>query len=137
MRKHSLILIVATLSALFLSSCKEEGPYEETLDGKTRYTVIGKVPSFASSLIASACIYEYNSSDIRIDSNIISNPSSGTKYVFESNPDATHLKMKLISKENTFRWGDTIVRIIPHNNVNITISPTSPIRFTEPKLDEY
>lgn len=137
MRKHSLILIVATLSALFLSSCKEEGPYEETLDGKTRYTVIGKVPSFASSLIASACVYEYNSNDIRIDSNIISNPSSGTKYVFEPAQDATHLKVKLISKENTFRWGDTIVRIIPHYNVTITISPTSPIRFTEPQLDEY
>ena len=125
--------------ALLLVGCDGNGEedYDESLDGVTRYTVLGAVPSVASNMIASATVFEYNSEDIRIDSNVISNPSSGTKYVFVPEDGATHLKVKLISKENTFRWGDTIVMLKPGYNVNITISITSPIRMTEPKLDEY
>lgn len=127
-------LFVFMAVGLISVSCERDEPYSESEDGKTRYTVIGAVPQMASSLIASATVYEYNSGDIRIDSNVISNPCSGTQYVFESNKESTHLKIKLISKENTYRWGDTIVMLKPRHNVTIKISITSPTAMNEPKL---
>ncbi len=127
------LLSVALLSTTV--SCGDEE--EEFNDGKTRYTVIGKVPSLAAALISTATVYEYDASDIRIDSNIISDPSSGTRYVFEANEATSHLKVRLDSNAGTHRWGDTIIRVIPGGNVTITIGVDSPIRMTEPMLSEY
>ncbi len=129
------VLLVVVAALIVAASCErtEEDPYE----GQTRYTVLGKVPSLAANMIATATIYEYNAQDLRIDSSVISDPSSGTKYIFPANDSSTHLKIKLISKENTFRWGDTIIYLVPQKNVDVTISVTSPIRFTEPKPEDY
>lgn len=129
------VLLVVVAALIVAASCErtEEDPYE----GQTRYTVLGKVPSLAANMIATATIYEYNAQDMRIDSSVISDPSSGTKYIFPANDSSTHLKVKLISKENTFRWGDTIIYLVPQKNVDVTISVTSPIRFTEPKPEDY
>ena len=129
------VLLVVVAALIVAASCErtEEDPYE----GQTRYTVLGKVPSLAANMIATATIYEYNAQDMRIDSSVISDPSSGTKYIFPANDSSTHLKIKLISKENTFRWGDTIIYLVPQKNVDVTISVTSPIRFTEPKPEDY
>lgn len=119
-------------ATLLFTACEDdEVDYN---DGKTRYTVIGKVPSAAAHLIASATVYEYNTRDIRIDSNTINDPSSGTRYVFLANDSTSHLKVKLISKEDTYRWGDTIIMIQPGKNVTITISITSPTTKFEPML---
>ena len=115
-----------------LSSCDRE---EEYNDGKTRYTVVGKVPSVAANMIATATVYEYNALDLRIDSNTITDPSSGQRYVFLANDSTSHLKVKLISKEDTYRWGDTIIKIQPGKNVTITISVTSPTTKFEPMLN--
>lgn len=130
--KHLLTLVVI---ALAFASCHHDDP--DPYEGLTRYTVIGKVPSVAANLIATAIVYEYNTSDVRIDSSVIADPSSGKEYLFMANDSSSHLKIKLVSKEDTYRWGDTIVLLKPHNNVDVVISITSPTRFTEPKLDEY
>jgi len=123
------------LMTAFATSCdKNEDPYTESADGKTRYTVIGAVPSVAASMLSSATVYEYNAADERIDSNIISDPSSGTRYTYIANEESSHLKVKLISKQDTYRWGDTIVMLKKGMNVNITISITSPTAFNEPRL---
>lgn len=129
------VLLFVAAALIVAASCErtEEDPYE----GQTRYTVLGKVPSLAANMIATATVYEYNAQDLRIDSSVISDPSSGTKYIFPANDSSTHLKVKLISKENTFRWGDTIIYLVPKKNVDVTISVTSPIRFTEPKPEDY
>ncbi len=130
MKKTFLLL----LFPLFLCACNdEEIDYN---DGITRYTVIGKVPSLAANLISTVTIYEYSYEDVRIDSSIIEDPSSGHRYVFEANELSSHLKVKLISKAETYRWGDTIIMLRPGKNVNITISATSPTRMTEPMLNE-
>lgn len=126
--------ILSALLAVFLfTSCgKEKDPYE----GITRYSVIGAVPSAAASLLASATVYEYSIDDIRIDSNIILDPSSGTEYLFFPNDDANHLKVKLISDAGTFRWGDTIFRVIPGEKVVIRISLSSHELLYEPMLND-
>ena len=133
MKNKILLLICASLLTSVACHRDDDDPYE----GQTRYTVIGKVPSLAANLIATATVYEYNSADVRIDSSVISDPSSGKKYIFPANDSSTHLKVKLVSKENTFRWGDTIIHLKPTMNVDVAISATSPIRFTEPKLEDY
>ena len=132
MKTRFLLIVVAVLA--FVSCNRDEkDPYE----GLTRYTVIGKVPSAAANMIAKAIVYEYNMKDVRIDSSVINDPSSGKKYIFPANDSSSHLKVKLISKEDTFRWGDTIIHLLPGKNVDVAISILSPIRFTEPKLEEY
>lgn len=130
-----IFLLFLSVPLLLFTACHRENddPYE----GQTRYTVIGKVPSLAANLIATATVYEYNSADERIDSSVINDPSTGKKYIFPANSNSTHLKVKLVSKEETFRWGDTIIHLVPTQNVDVVISATSPIRFTEPKLEEY
>ena len=120
---------------LFLS-CGEEDPYSDTDDGRTRYTVIGNVPSVAAAMIDRATVFEYNAADERIDSNLISNPTSGTQYVFYPNDKANHLKVKLISKEDTYRWGDTIVLLKEGKNVSITIALGMPQTKYEPMLGD-
>lgn len=130
------VLYLISLTFLLLMSCgKEEDPYVETEDGRTRYTVIGNVPEVAASMIDHVTVYEYNKLDERIDSNFISDPSAGTKYVFFPEEDANHLKVKLYSKEDTYRWGDTIVLLREGMNVTITISITSPTTKFEPMLN--
>lgn len=124
----SMALLLATVS------CKED--MEEFNDGLTRYVVIGKVPGVAANMISSAVVYEYNPSDIRIDSSIIEDPSSGTRYVFVANDETSHLKVRLNSNAGTHRWGDTIIRVIPGGTVEIAISISSPVRMTEPMLSE-
>lgn len=137
MIKRKYIFLLLSVFLFVIMSCKDEkDDYVSTSDGKTRYTVIGNVPSIAADMISTVMIYEYNSQDIRIDSNLVNNPSTGTRYQFESNSESTHLKVKLISKQDTYRWGDTIIMLIPGMNVNISISITSPMRFTEPMLNE-
>ena len=126
-RKMRFWCVIATLCMVAVS-CKEPD------DGVTRYTVIGAVPSLAANLIARATVYEYNPEDVCIDSNVIVNPSGNTEYVFYPQEEASHLKVKLTSKEDTFRWGDTIFMIIPGGNVIIRVSPLSPYCFEEPKL---
>lgn len=126
-------IALTLLSLLSFTACSDDEEIEYN-DGKTRYTVIGDVPSVAANLISSATVYEYNASDTRIDSNRISNPSSGTRYVYEANDSTTHLKVKLISKAGTYRWGDTIVMIRPGKNVTIKISIKSPTAMNEPRL---
>ena len=133
MKVKQLILLVAL--ALTIVACHRDDP--DPYEGITRYTVIGKVPSVAANLIATATVYEYNPEDVRIDSNVIADPSSGKEYLFTANDNASHLKIKLVSKEDTYRWGDTIILLKPGNNVDVIISVTSPTRFTEPKLEEY
>jgi len=128
---------------LLTASCKESDPYE----GITRYMVEGAVPSLAADMISMAKVYEYRTGevvengdtllcDIRIDSNIIDNPSSGTEYLFLANTDAEFLKVKLISKEDTYRWGDTIIHLIEGDKVLVRISPLSPQTKYEPMLNE-
>lgn len=121
------------LCLVFLgASCGDKE--EEFNDGLTRYTVIGNVPSIAASLISKVTVYEYNVADIRIDSNLIEDPGSGTNYVFVANDETSHLKIRLDSEAGTHRWGDTIVRVIPGGNVKITIGINSPVCFNEPML---
>ena len=129
--KRKLTLIPCLLLMLMCACGDKE---EEYNDGITRYTVVGNVPSVASDMIAKATIYEYNSADVRIDSNTINDPSSGKRYVFEANTMTNHLKVRLDSKQETYRWGDTIVMIHPGKNVTITISITSPTTKFEPSL---
>lgn len=133
MKVKQLILFAAV--ALTIVACHRDDP--DPYEGITRYTVIGKVPSVAANLIATATVYEYNPEDVRIDSNVIADPSSGKEYLFTANDSASHLKIKLVSKEDTYRWGDTVILLKPGNNVDVVISITSPTRFTEPKLEEY
>lgn len=121
------------LCLVFLgASCGDKE--EEFNDGLTRYTVIGNVPSIAASLISKVTVYEYNIADVRIDSNLIEDPGSGTNYVFVANDETSHLKIRLDSEAGTHRWGDTIVRVIPGGNVKITIGINSPVCFNEPML---
>ncbi len=131
MKQKTLKTLVLTLLAgtLLAAGCKEE-----EYDGVTRYQVVGAVPSYAAELIATATVYEYDADDRRVDSNIIANPQSGTEYTYLPTEATTHLKVKLVSKEETFRWGDTIIRIVPHEMVTIKISPLSPVRLDEPTL---
>jgi len=141
MNKKCIIPLVALL--LLTAACKESDPYE----GITRYVVEGAVPSLAADMISSARVYEYRTGtvveegdtllrDIRIDSNIIDNPSSGTEYLFLANTEAEFLKVKLISKEETYRWGDTIIHLVEGNKVQVRISPLSPQTKYEPMLNE-
>ena len=131
--KTKTIAILIALTVV-VAACKEKEDYTENADGRTSYTVIGQVPSIAADMLSSATVYEYDRTDTRIDSNIISNPSSGTSYLFYPADEATHLKVKLISKADTYRWGDTIVMLQKGKNVNITISITSPTAMNEPRL---
>ena len=126
-RKKRIVCLIAVICMMLLS-CKEPE------DGVTRYTVIGAVPSLAANLIARATVYEYSPEDVCIDSNVIVNPSGNTEYVFYPREETSHLKVKMTSKEDTFRWGDTIFMIIPGGNVIIRVSPLSPYCFEEPKL---
>lgn len=126
-----LFLAIGVISVVSFVSCSddEKDPYE----GLTRYTVIGKVPSMAAHLISTATVYEYDTNDVRVDSNIIKDPSSGKRYRYKANDLTNHLKVKLVSKENTFRWGDTIILVRPTENVDVVISVSSPTNTKEPK----
>ncbi len=141
-KKH--IVTLAVLALLATTSCKKNtDPYE----GLTRYVVEGAVPSLAANLIASAWVFEYRTGevveegtavlrDIKVDSNCINNPSSGTEYLFFPNEEAEFLKVKLISKEDTYRWGDTIIHLVKGEKVLVRISPLSPQTQTEPTLNK-
>lgn len=129
-----LFYIVLPVVLLLLTSCKKEYDELQYNDGKTRYTIIGDVPSIAASLIAKVMVYEYNVEDQRIDSNIINDPTGGKRYVFEADTLASHIKLKLISNTDTYRWGDTIVMLKPGKNVNVLISLDSPRAMNEPML---
>lgn len=132
MKKMKLVLIAFGL-LLFASCHKEtEDPYE----GLTRYSIIGEIPSAAASMLTKVKVYEYNAMDVRIDSNIIEEPTSHKEYIFLPNDSASHVKVRLYSKAGNSRWGDTIVMLVPQKKVTIRIKLTSPESTHEPMLNQ-
>lgn len=131
MKKRSLVLLA--LGLMLFASCHkdEDDPYE----GMTRYSIIGDIPSVATSMLTKVKVYEYNAMDVRIDSNIIDEPESHKEYIFLPNDSTSHLKVRLYSKAGNSRWGDTIVRLVPYKKVTIRITLNSPESTHEPMLN--
>lgn len=134
MKTSKLFVLVALMSCLAIVSCKD--PVVE--DGPTRYTLINSLSNTEPFGGLNVYIYEYNAGDQRIDSNYIENPEYKKEYIFYPREEATHLKLRLLSNENTERWGDTIVAIQPNQDtrIRVNLSFMTNYRFTEPMLGE-
>ena len=111
------ILIIA-FSIMTLVSCTK--PHEPT--GHTSYSIESRINFAFVGYDIDAIVYEYNEAGQRIDSNIVESPEYGKQYLFDPNEATTHLKLKLVSSENTVRWANKIFEIIPFDNVEIVAS---------------
>lgn len=126
MRKFIIPLTLCLLAVGF-SSCHKD---------KRTYTVMNGVAPTAAWGSITATAYEYNSNDERIDSNIIVDPVYMKDYVFTPREEATHIKIKVTSSENTVRWGARPFMLKDNDNIRITVSVTSSYAFNEPPLNE-
>lgn len=119
MKHSSKISVAGVLIVIILvfSGCKK------TEEGVTSYTLINSLISLTGSdYNIDATVYEYDKNDIRVDSNIVPSPTRGKEYKFYPNANADHLKLKMVSDENTVRWGDTIFYLQKGKNVEIKVS---------------
>lgn len=119
-----LLLISMIAMATMFGSCNKNRE-------ETSYTVINSATDFYSN---TAFIYEYNSEDVRIDSNIVRNPVYLMEYTFKPHEGATHIKIRVDSDENTFRWGSKIYFLEEGKNIRISIGLTTGYAFEEPML---
>ncbi len=118
MKRVKIFVSIALLCCLSFLSCKDP----QADDGPTRYTLVNSLSNTEPWGGLNVYIYEYNAEDHRVDSNYISNPEYQKEYVFYPREEATHLKLRLLSNENTERWGDTIIAIKPDQDTRIRVN---------------
>lgn len=131
MEKNRWFRIVMMISFAVSMLCMSCHPYEE---GRTSYTVVNNLTSTTTWGGLDAYVYEYTVDDTRVDSNVIKNPKVGKKYTFYPADSIDHLKLRLLSSENTERWGDTIFYLTKDENImiNVNIKFVTNYRFSEP-----
>ncbi len=127
MTKRTIINVVfaAALVSCALSSCKKDND-----TGVTSYTFINKINLDLVNQImhenydVDVMLYEYTSSDALNDSNFIDSPTFKKEYLFYPAEGSHHVKLKLISAENTHRWGKEIFYLKTDKNIDIEATTT-------------
>lgn len=126
-----------TLLALFcLTGCKKDR--EES--GATTYTLINKINFALVGYDIDTYLYEYDASDALTDSNVVESPSVGQAYPFTASVNTHHVKLKLVSSENTVRWASKIFVLEPHRNTDIVaglslLTDNESYCFNEPRYN--
>ena len=121
MKKKTFIYaaFAAVLVFCSLSSCKKEKT------GTSSYTFINEINLDMVNAIMNenydidVMLYEYTSSDVLNDSNFINSPTYKKEYKFYPAEGSHHVKLKLISAENTHRWGKEIFYLKTDDNIEI------------------
>lgn len=126
MRKVVLVAFVAVM--MCVAGCKKE-----PVDDRTSYTFVNKVVPL-QGLGINAWIYEYDESDVRIDSNYIASPAYNQDYTFYPNEQCHHIKAKVFSPEKD-RWSPDVILIQPGKNVRIEVTLQTEYAFTEPEYN--
>lgn len=121
---NCLLLAVVALLAV---SCGKDDPIEP---GRTSYTLVCNIPITDEMGLTCYC-YEYDTADVRIDSNVIANPDSGREYTFYPAEGVDHVKVRVTSSEAE-RWSPTVYRLKQGENLYLTVSLTTRYTFSEP-----
>lgn len=113
---------------LTLCGCRKDRSID---DGRTSYTFVNMVAPLSSWNI-NAWIYEYDSANVRIDSNYIASPEYNKDYTFYPSEACHHLTAKVFSPEKD-RWSPDVFLIRPGRNIRIEVSLSTPYAFKEPE----
>lgn len=117
MKRYSKLLALLLGALLLTTACDPEVD-----DGPTRYTVVNALTDTEMWGGLNVYVYEYDANEQRIDSFYIQNPEYKKEYVNYPREETRYLKLRLLSNENTERWGDTIFTIVKDNNIEIRVN---------------
>lgn len=113
MKKTALLLL---LTLLMVTACKEPD------DGPTRYTLVNALTDTELWGGLNVYIYEYDANEQRVDSFYVQNPEYKKEYVNYPREETRYLKLRMLSNENTERWGDTIFTVVKDHNTEIRVN---------------
>lgn len=99
-------------------------------DGSTSYSLVNEVIP-VTGLGINCTVYEYDTADVRVDSNYIESPEYKHEYRFAPCGRCHHLKVKVCSTEST-RWGPTVYTLRKGCNTKIAVSLGTEYGFKEP-----
>jgi hypothetical protein len=126
------LLLISAIFALVLSSCSKDSTKS------TSYTFTYSVTTESPLLLVNIALFEYNSDNEVIMTNVINNCKSGTTKTFTANNNTKKVKVCIefenASTSATIRqsWVKEVFYLTPNQNTQINISDETIVSSYEP-----